>query len=35
MGGGGGGQKVVGSIHREHKYWLKMYNLNAIVSRFG
>ncbi len=28
-------QKVVGSIPREHMYWKKMYNLNAIVSRFG
>ncbi len=27
--------KVVGSIPREHMYWQKMYNLNAIVSRFG
>ncbi len=27
-------QKVVGSIPREH-ILMKMYNLNAIVSRFG
>ncbi len=27
-------QKVVGSIPREHTYRLKMYSLNAIVSRF-